>query len=86
MTFQNARQLRALLTAYIDVDDRPTITVANVLPAKVPEKIRHKNIAILKGNATYIDLITRGEWGVNLNLKENEWQLGITKRVGQLEL
>ena len=86
VTFQNARQLRALLTAYIDVDDRPTITVANVLPAKVPEKVRHKNIAILKGNATYIDLITRGEWGVNLNLKENEWQLGITKRVGQLEL
>ena len=32
-------------------------------------------MAILKGNATYIDLITRGEWGVNLNLKENEWRL-----------
>ena len=86
VTFQIARQLRTLLTAYSDVDDRPTITMANVLPAKVPEKIRHKNMAILKGNATYIDLITRGEWGVNLNLKENEWQLGITKRVGQVEL
>lgn len=86
VTFQNARHLRALLTAYSDVDDRPVVTVANVLPAKVPEKIRHKNIAILKGNATYIDLITRGEWGVNLNLKENEWQLGITKRVGKIDL
>ena len=35
------RQL-PLLTAYSDVDDRPTITMANVLPAKVPEKLDMK--------------------------------------------
>ena len=67
------------------MEDRPVITIANQLPNNIPKSIRSTHTAVLKGNVSNIDLLTRGEWGVNLNLKENEWQLGITKRVGSVD-
>ena len=57
------------------------IQLGNDQPGMIPEKFRQAYNPVLRGNATYMDVLTRGEWGVNLQLKSNEWQLGITKRV-----
>lgn len=85
VSFQSARQIKSLINAYAAMEDRPVITIANQLPNNIPKSIRSTHTAVLKGNVSNIDLLTRGEWGVNLNLKENEWQLGITKRVGNVD-
>ena len=87
VSFSTANKLLAKLnefasSEYSDTKEGgPAIQIGNDQAAMIPNDFRQQHKAVLKGNATYMDVLTRGQWGVNLVLKSDEWQLGITRRV-----
>ena len=64
----------------------PKIEIGSLPASKVPSTFRQQHQSVLKGNDLNFDILTRGQWGVKLELKGNEWQLGITKRVTDVDL
>ena len=64
----------------------PKIELGSLPASKIPTPFRQQHQSVLQGDEASYNILTRGQWGVKLELKGNEWQLGITKRVTGVDL